>query len=113
MSNRKEEILKKNFDYGFTGMEENAIFKSMEEYADEKLGQFMLEQKSFTTTTYVPKHILDVYADKKCIELLDFVAKNILSCWYHDEGKFELPLEIGSINSKQLLEKFKQQNNTM
>lgn len=32
----KEDILRENFNYGFTGMEETAIFKSMEEYAEER-----------------------------------------------------------------------------
>ena len=33
----KEEILLSNFNYGFTGMENDAIFKSMQDYAKEVL----------------------------------------------------------------------------
>lgn len=33
----KEEILQKHFNYGFTGMESNAIFKAMDEYAKRVL----------------------------------------------------------------------------
>ncbi len=44
---------------------EGFVYAAMEKYADEKVGEFISKQNSFTYTEIVPKHILDSYAEQE------------------------------------------------
>lgn len=76
MKDRKEEILKANHAKRIMNWENvfaqnpsiiESAYESMEQYADEKLGEFISNQKSFTYTEVVSKYILDQYAKERVI----------------------------------------------
>lgn len=89
----KEEVLNSHLIYGgdtYLSCKED-VLKAMDEWADIKVGEFISNQSSITTTYEVPKKILEEYARIRSIEFFKWNAEKIFEYvdWLKNKRQFE------------------------